>query len=207
MLDYRIQQLFNSSSEGSDISNDEENKAEENKANAEVVEKQARNIQTSLTMSSSKLKTQSMHQHPHHQPHKLKFKCVRPLARKTVQEKLGMLCWLKEHKDGQTTVAENNNLHTPLPLLLTPTPTLTPMPTKTSIPALPDFSSVFQINQRVSNLKKGLSELKQADQSAQLLITIKSQIPAMVAAHLGIRIGDYIQKALRSYIAEFEKEA
>ncbi|GKA85047.1 hypothetical protein Tco_0806701 [Tanacetum coccineum] len=50
-------------------------------------------------------------------------------------------------------------------------------------------------------------ELKQADQSAQLLTTIKLQIPAMVDAHLGTRLEDYIQKALRSYTTEFEKEA
>ncbi|GKB65518.1 hypothetical protein Tco_0921704 [Tanacetum coccineum] len=96
---------------------------------------------------------------------------------------------------------------TPLPQLSTPTPTPTAIPTKTSIPALLDFSSLFQFNQRVSNLEKELSELKQADQSAQLLATIKSQIPAMVDAHLGTRLGDSIQKALRSYTAEFKKEA
>ncbi|GJR42226.1 hypothetical protein Tco_1310329 [Tanacetum coccineum] len=77
-LDYRIQQLSKGSNEGSDVSNDEENKAGENKADAEVAKKQAGN-----------------HQHPDHQPHKLKFKCVRPLDGKTVQEKLGMLCWCK----------------------------------------------------------------------------------------------------------------
>ncbi|GJY79279.1 hypothetical protein Tco_0485080 [Tanacetum coccineum] len=52
-----------------------------------------------------------------------------------------------------------------------------------------------------------LFELKQADQSAQLLEAIKSQIPAMVDAHLGTRLRDYIQKAFRSYIVEFMKKA
>ncbi|GJY63086.1 hypothetical protein Tco_0464546 [Tanacetum coccineum] len=52
-----------------------------------------------------------------------------------------------------------------------------------------------------------MSKLKQADQSAQLLVTIKSQITAMVDAHLGIRLEGSIQKALRSYTTEFEKEA
>ncbi|GJZ50999.1 retrovirus-related pol polyprotein from transposon TNT 1-94 [Tanacetum coccineum] len=62
MLDYRIQQLSKGSSEGSvqDIFNDEENKAEENKAVAEVVEKQAGNVQTRLTLSYTELKIQSM---------------------------------------------------------------------------------------------------------------------------------------------------
>ncbi|GJV53495.1 hypothetical protein Tco_1449236 [Tanacetum coccineum] len=92
---------------------------------------------------------------------------------------------------------------TPLPQPSTPTP----IPTKTSIPALPDFSSIFQFNQRVFNLEKELPKLKQADQSAQLLATIKSQILAMVDAHLGTRLGNSIQKALWSYTAKFEKEA
>ncbi|GJR11433.1 hypothetical protein Tco_0794085 [Tanacetum coccineum] len=45
MLDYRIQQIYKCLSEGSDVSSNEENKAEENKADAEVVEKQAGNEQ------------------------------------------------------------------------------------------------------------------------------------------------------------------
>ncbi|GJZ26628.1 hypothetical protein Tco_0570881, partial [Tanacetum coccineum] len=58
----------------------------------------------------------------------------------------------------------------------TPTPTPTPIPTTTTISVLPDFSSLFEFNQRVSNLENGLFELKQA------------LIPAMVDAHLGIRL-------------------
>ncbi|GKA19545.1 hypothetical protein Tco_0699460 [Tanacetum coccineum] len=69
MLDYKIQQLSKCSSKGSvqDVSNDEENKAEENKPDAEVAEKQAGNVQTSLTMLSAKLEIQSMVDVPIHQ--------------------------------------------------------------------------------------------------------------------------------------------
>ncbi|GKA57081.1 hypothetical protein Tco_0756269 [Tanacetum coccineum] len=91
----------------------------------------------------------------------------------------------------------------PIPLI-TPLSQLT---TTTLIPDHPDFSSVFRFNERVSNLEKGLSKLKQADYSAQLLATIKSQIPAMVDAQLGTRLGDSIQEALRSYTADFKKKA
>ncbi|GJR01620.1 hypothetical protein Tco_0524604 [Tanacetum coccineum] len=44
-------------------------------------------------------------------------------------------------------------------------PTLTPTAseTTTSFPALPDFSSVFKFNDRVTNLEKDLSEIKQVD--------------------------------------------
>nr|GEX27366.1 hypothetical protein [Tanacetum cinerariifolium] len=56
-------------------------------------------------------------------------------------------------------------------------------------------------------VEKDISELKQADQSTQLLATIKSQIHAMMDAYPGIRLGDSIQKTLRSYTTEFKKEA
>ncbi|GJX58968.1 hypothetical protein Tco_0290358 [Tanacetum coccineum] len=52
-----------------------------------------------------------------------------------------------------------------------------------------------------------LSQLKQADYSAQLLKTIKSQIPAMMDAQLSSRLEDSIKKSFRSYTSEFEKKA
>nr|GEU30702.1 hypothetical protein [Tanacetum cinerariifolium] len=61
------------------------------------------------------------------------------------------------------------------------------------------------ISKIVSALEKELSQLKQADYSAQLLKMIKSQIPAMVDAQISIRLKDSIKKSFRSYIAEFEK--
>ncbi|GJU91395.1 hypothetical protein Tco_1303818 [Tanacetum coccineum] len=69
MLDYRIQQLSNGSSEGSvqDVSNNEENKAKENKVDAEVVEKQAGSVQINLTLSFAELKSQLMVDVPIHQ--------------------------------------------------------------------------------------------------------------------------------------------
>ncbi|GKC91899.1 hypothetical protein Tco_1157341, partial [Tanacetum coccineum] len=73
---------------------------------------------------------------------------------------------------------------TPLQQQSTPTPTPAPTTatTTTSVPALPYFSSLFRFDQRVSALEKELSQLKQADYSAQLLKTIKLQIPTMVDA-------------------------
>ncbi|GJZ65174.1 retrovirus-related pol polyprotein from transposon TNT 1-94 [Tanacetum coccineum] len=88
-----------------------------------------------------------------------------------------------------------------------PTPAPTSATTVTSIPALPDFSSLFGFDQRVSALEKELSQLKQADYSAQLLEMIKSQIPAMVDAQLSTRLKDSIKKSFRSYTIKFEKKA
>ncbi|GJX30079.1 hypothetical protein Tco_0238158 [Tanacetum coccineum] len=93
-----------------------------------------------------------------------------------------------------------------IPVTSTPTPTPTTEAT-TSLLAIPYFSSLFGFNKRVSVLEKELSQLKQVDHSALLLEAIKSQVPAVVEAHLGTRLGDSIQKAFRSYTAEFEKKA
>ncbi|GKA29449.1 hypothetical protein Tco_0715694 [Tanacetum coccineum] len=97
----------------------------------------------------------------------------------------------------------------PLPQQSTLTPTHVPTTetTTTSILALPYFSSLFEFDQRVSVLEKELSQLKQVDYSAQLLKTIKSQIPAMVDDQLSTRLEDSIQKAFWSYTSEFEKKA
>ncbi|GJX72799.1 hypothetical protein Tco_0311394 [Tanacetum coccineum] len=62
-------------------------------------------------------------------------------------------------------------------------------------------------NEIISMMNVDVRHEEPTDQSAQLLVTIKSQIPAMVDAHLGTRLEDYIQKALRSYTTEFKKEA
>ncbi|GJT05033.1 hypothetical protein Tco_0839495 [Tanacetum coccineum] len=89
----------------------------------------------------------------------------------------------------------------------TPTPAPTTATTTTSVPALPDFSSLFGFDQRVSALEKELSQFKQADYSTQLLEMIKLQIPAIMDAQLSTRLEDSIKKSFRSYTAEFEKKA
>ncbi|GJV56293.1 hypothetical protein Tco_1457298 [Tanacetum coccineum] len=76
-------------------------------------------------------------------------------------------------------------------------------PTTSSIPALPNFASLFGFDQRVSALEQELSQVKQVDHSAQIL----AQIPAIVDEHLSTRIGFATQTALQSYTAEFEKKA
>nr|GEW31074.1 hypothetical protein [Tanacetum cinerariifolium] len=53
--------------------------------------------------------------------------------------------------------------------MTTPTPKPKTKPTTTSIAALPNFSSLFGFDQRVSTLEKEMSQFKQANHSAQLL--------------------------------------
>ncbi|GJW88269.1 hypothetical protein Tco_0163609 [Tanacetum coccineum] len=93
-----------------DVSNDEENKAEENKANAEVAKKQAGNVQTSLTLSSAELEIQSMVDVPIHQedPTVQRTQLIDTVISMTDSDKLRNVGWWKEHRDGQTTVAEDS---------------------------------------------------------------------------------------------------
>nr|GFA93815.1 hypothetical protein [Tanacetum cinerariifolium] len=105
------------------------------------------------------------------------------------------------------TVPLTISMITPLPQLMTPSPAPTTVPTMILIPTLPDFSSLFGFDQRVSTLEMELSQLKQADHSAQLLKSVKSQLPTMVDDLLSTRIGYATRTALESYTKEFEKKA
>ncbi|GKC55357.1 hypothetical protein Tco_1078102 [Tanacetum coccineum] len=62
--------------------------------------------------------------------------------------------------------------------------------TTTSLPALPDFAYVFKFNERVFNLEKDVSEIKQDDQYAQAL----SSIPAIVDCYMDNKLGEAINK-------------
>nr|GFC64603.1 hypothetical protein [Tanacetum cinerariifolium] len=88
-----------------------------------------------------------------------------------------------------TTVPPTILMISPLPQLTTPSPAPTAILTTTSIPTLPDFSSLFGFDHRVSTLETELSQLKQADLSAQVLESIKSQLPIMVDELLSTKIG------------------
>ncbi|GJY52602.1 hypothetical protein Tco_0443449 [Tanacetum coccineum] len=91
---------------------------------------------------------------------------------------------------------------TPLLHQSTPTPTPTTKAT-TSLPAIPDFSYLCGFNQRVSILEKELFQIKQVDHSAQLLEAIKSQVPAVIEAHLGTRLRNTIQQILPKEVSDF----
>ncbi|GKA20419.1 hypothetical protein Tco_0700408, partial [Tanacetum coccineum] len=56
-----------------------------------------------------------------------------------------------------TTISPTISMITPPPQLMTPSHAPTTIPTTTSIPALPDFSSLFGFDQRVSTLETKLS--------------------------------------------------
>ncbi|GKE49870.1 hypothetical protein Tco_1481128, partial [Tanacetum coccineum] len=91
----------------------------------------------------------------------------------------------------------------PLLQKATPTPTSTASEVTTSFPALPDFSSVFRFNDKVTNLERDLSEMKQVNQYAQAI----SLIPAIVDRYIGNKQEEAIQQAIKSHTVECREEA
>ncbi|GJS57791.1 hypothetical protein Tco_0652575 [Tanacetum coccineum] len=87
-----------------DVSNDEENKTE-----AVVAEKQARYVQTNLTLSSAELEIQSMVDVPIHQEDLAvqRTPLIDPVISMTFQKEFRSAGWCKENRDGQKTIAED----------------------------------------------------------------------------------------------------
>ncbi|GKA41210.1 hypothetical protein Tco_0733803 [Tanacetum coccineum] len=78
----------------------------------------------------------------------------------------------------------------------TPTPTPTTSEATTLFPTLPDFSSVFKFNDRVTKLETDLSKAKQVDQYAQAI----SFIPAIVDYYINNKLGETIHKAIQEEV-------
>nr|GFA35553.1 hypothetical protein [Tanacetum cinerariifolium] len=91
------------------------------------------------------------------------------------------------------------------PLLQQATPTLAPTNSEatTSFSSLLDFSSIFRFNERVTNLEKDFSEIKQVDQYAHSI----SLILAIVDRNMDNNLGEAIHKAIQSHNAECREEA
>ncbi|GJS00974.1 hypothetical protein Tco_0317482 [Tanacetum coccineum] len=102
-----------------------------------------------------------------------------------------------------TTIPPPPPFFNPLPQQATPTPTPTTFEATTSFPSLLDFSSVFKFNDRVTNLEKDLSEIKQVDQYAQAL----SSIPAIVDCYIDNKLGEAINKAIQAHNLDCRQEA
>ncbi|GKA31691.1 hypothetical protein Tco_0717996, partial [Tanacetum coccineum] len=62
-----------------------------------------------------------------------------------------------------TTIPPPPHFFNPLPQQTTPTPTSTTSEATTSFSTLPDFSSVFKFNDKVTKLETDLEEMKQVD--------------------------------------------
>ncbi|GJS59023.1 hypothetical protein Tco_0653807 [Tanacetum coccineum] len=90
----------------------------------------------------------------------------------------------------------------PLLQQATPTPTPTTSEATTLFPSLLDFSYVFKFNDRVTNLEKDLSEVKQVDQYAQAL----SSNPAIVDCYIDNKLGETINKVIQAHNLDSRQE-
>ncbi|GJS50660.1 hypothetical protein Tco_0624022 [Tanacetum coccineum] len=77
----------------------------------------------------------------------------------------------------------------------TPTPSPMASKTTTSLHVLLDFDSVFKFNEKVFNLEKDVSKIKQVDQYAQAL----SSIPAIVDRYMDNKLREAINKAIQAH--------
>nr|GEX95206.1 hypothetical protein [Tanacetum cinerariifolium] len=102
-----------------------------------------------------------------------------------------------------TTIPQPPLFYNPLSQQATSTPTPTALNTTTLITALLDFTSVFKFNERVTNLEKDLSEIKQVYQYAQAL----SSIPAIVDRYMDNKLGKAIHKAIQAHKFDCREEA
>nr|GEV30058.1 retrovirus-related Pol polyprotein from transposon TNT 1-94 [Tanacetum cinerariifolium] len=102
-----------------------------------------------------------------------------------------------------TTIHPSPPFFNPLPQQATPTLTPTTSEATTSFPSLSDFSSLFTLNDRVTNLEKDLSEIKQVDEYAQAL----SSILAIVDCYINNKLGETVQKAIVEHNLESREEA
>ncbi|GJY33037.1 hypothetical protein Tco_0417506 [Tanacetum coccineum] len=102
-----------------------------------------------------------------------------------------------------TTIPPPPPFFNPLLQPATPTPTPITFEATTSFPSLLYFSYVFKFNDRVTNLEKDLSEIKQVDQYAQAL----SLIPAIVDHYIDNKLGEAIQKAIMAHNLDCKEEA
>ncbi|GKC69889.1 hypothetical protein Tco_1115772 [Tanacetum coccineum] len=91
----------------------------------------------------------------------------------------------------------------PLPQQATPTLTPTTFEATTSFPSLPDVSFVFKFNDKITNLEKDLSKIKQVDPYAQAL----SFIPAIVDRYIDNKLREAIQKAILAHNLDCREEA
>ncbi|GJU96343.1 hypothetical protein Tco_1321099 [Tanacetum coccineum] len=87
------------------------------------------------------------------------------------------------------------------------TPPTPPLPAIED-PAAPviNFESVDSFLKKFHALEKDVQEVKQADHSAAILDSIRSQVPSVVKDYLGTSLPDAFQKVLRSHAEELKNE-
>ncbi|GKD40764.1 hypothetical protein Tco_1260971 [Tanacetum coccineum] len=84
--------------------------------------------------------------------------------------------------------------------LVSPPPINTEATTITT--SLPEITPFIALQLRVARLEQEMSEVKKTDQSADVLASIKSQVPTVVDKHLGTKLDDALLKILERHTAD-----
>ncbi|GJS80166.1 retrovirus-related pol polyprotein from transposon TNT 1-94 [Tanacetum coccineum] len=84
--------------------------------------------------------------------------------------------------------------------LVTPTPINTEATTITT--SLPEITPFIALQLRVARLEQEMSEVKKTDHSADVLASIKSQVPTVVDKYLGTKLDDALLRILERHTAD-----
>ncbi|GJR21498.1 hypothetical protein Tco_0970025 [Tanacetum coccineum] len=87
-----------------------------------------------------------------------------------------------------------------------PSSLVTPPPINTEattiITSLPEITPFISLQLRVARLEQEMSEVKKTDHSADVLASIKSQVPTVVDEYLGTKLDDALLKILERHTAD-----
>ncbi|GJV81457.1 hypothetical protein Tco_1517327 [Tanacetum coccineum] len=89
-------------------------------------------------------------------------------------------------------------------LLITPPPINTEATTITT--SLPEITPFIALQLRVAKLEQEMSEVKKTDLSADVLASIRSQVPTAVDTYLGTKLDDALLKVLERHTADLIKK-
>ncbi|GKC10387.1 hypothetical protein Tco_1007169, partial [Tanacetum coccineum] len=89
-------------------------------------------------------------------------------------------------------------------LLVNPPPMNTEATTITT--SLPEITSFIALQLRVARLEQEMSEVKKTDHSADVLASIKSQVPTAVDKYLGTKLDDALLKVLERHTTDLIKK-
>ncbi|GJV20666.1 hypothetical protein Tco_1369686 [Tanacetum coccineum] len=89
-------------------------------------------------------------------------------------------------------------------LLVTPPPINTEATTITT--SLPEITPFIALQLRVAKLEQEMSEVKKSDLSADVLASIRSQVPTAVDTYLGTKLDDALIKVLERHTADLIKK-
>ncbi|GKB21746.1 hypothetical protein Tco_0855669, partial [Tanacetum coccineum] len=85
-------------------------------------------------------------------------------------------------------------------LLVTPPPINTKATTITT--SLPEITPFIALQLRVARLEQEMSEVKKTDHSADVLASIRSQVPTAIDNYLGTKLDDALHKVLERHTAD-----